>query len=593
VPKSYASIGEKQSGDPNILKLEATTKIRPLDNLVADWRQHTIQNPKDDQQITMVVCPGPRSCPLCRKPTDPTKPNNDNARFPMSKRYGANVWDYESQSVKVLVAGPQVYDEFRTAAKMGIEPMTCDWTIVKEGTGRNTKYQVVRHNAEPGPTVTPDQLLNIAKYEAPTSVESIFDTLEKYGIDYDALPIPEFDLDEALSFVMPYTSAKGLTIEKFLDTDPDKAQWLHGQKLEQGQLGDPVFIALQTAMQERGMVPELEEALAAMPEPVGEQGPSGEDAGVGSQAVGPPGQPEPQVTQALSKKPGPGEVTLIANSGMPVNVPESSVESLLKAGFTYPPEDKPAETPTPDADTPTQVRIAGQVVTLKRIEAVKMVAAGNAEWVDGSDDPAEQELKAKEEPLKLPLPDEVIELDVGGTVVPMAYVTGAQLVDTGSAKFVDQDIVAAHQKVKDKADQHAVAEQAEAEQQNPQAVPAPAEPDDPEKPHKCPTCGKGYKSKGGLTQHINRDHGASDTPSSTAAPAAAPAAASGGESDVDKSLLERVKDKIARSPFAKDYNTILSIFESTTGKKNIMEMDDAELVKLEAAIDEETRKKAS
>lgn len=585
MPTSYSNIGENRGGDPNILKLEASNRVRPLDNLVADWKQHTIQNPKDDQQITMVVCPGPRSCPLCRKPVDPTRPDNDNSRFPMSRRFGANVWDFESQTVKVLVAGPQVFDEFKTAAKMGIEPATCDWTIVKEGQGRNTKYQVVRHDAAPGPNVTPDQLLDVGKYEAPTSVERIFEILEQYGIDYDSLPVPEYDLDAALAFVMPYTAAKGLTIEKLLDTDESKALWLHGQKLEQGQLGDPVFVALQKALEARGVVPPLDDALAAMPEPepqqAAEPGPAAED-------KAPDSIPEP----------GPGETRLIARNGIPVNVPDSSVESLLNeaAGFTRP--EPPAAAPAadlPDEHTPTKVVIAGQVVELPRGEAVKLVAAEQATYPED-----EAPAAPAQEPLRLPLPDEMVDVKIGDATVPMMYVSAEKLVESGSAQFVDEKIAAAYQRFKDEQDKHSIAEQAAAEQANPASVPEPAAEKpaaDPDKPHQCQLCDKAYKTKGALTQHMNKEHGgapAAPAPAATPAPAAAqaaPAAAKSPANDgVDETLRERVKDKIAKSPFAKDYNAILKIFESTTGKKNIMEMDDAELTKLETAIDEAVTK---
>lgn len=583
-PTSYGNLGESKGGDPNIMKLEATNKVRPLDNLVAEYRQHTIEDPNDPEKITMVVCPGPRSCPLCRKPADP----KGESYWPMSRRFAACVWDYSTNAVKVLIAGPQVFDEFKVAAKLGIEPSSCDWTIVKEGARKQTKYQVVRHNAEPGPPVTPEQLLDIAKYEAPDSAERIFEILEQYGIDYDLLPIPEFTLDEALAFVMPYTKHKGLTVEKVLEIDPDFAAWMHGAKLEQGQLGDPIFIAFQTAMQERGMVKPLDDALASLPEP--------------QQAS--PAQPAPAAAAAPTHTvpadagipdPGPNEVRLIANNGVPVNVPESSADSLLAAGFTKPEPPAPVETAAdadqPDENTPTEVVIGGQVVILPRIEAVKLVSFGTAAYPEKQAAPVPA--------IKIPLPDEEVQLNIGGTVVPMIFAQAEQLVASGSATFVDEEIAAAVQSERDKADRDAIAAMADVEQANPAAVPVPAAAApaaDSGLPNVCPHCNKGYKSKGGLTQHINREHAGAAAPAQSQAPVpaaeAAPAAqttvAAAATNGTDAGLLERVKDKIARSPFARDYDKLLEMFKEETGKANVMEMSEPELVKLEARIDKET-----
>jgi hypothetical protein len=581
-PTSYGNLGESKGGDPNIMKLEATNKVRPLDNMVAEYRQHTIEDPNDPEKITMVVCPGPRSCPLCRKPADP----KGEPYWPVSRRFAACVWDYSTNSIKVLIAGPQVFDEFKTAAKLGIDPSSCDWTIVKEGARKQTKYQVVRHNAEPGPPVTPEQLLDIAKYEAPDSAERIFEILEQYGIDYDMLPIPEFTLDEALAFVMPYTKHKGLTVEKVLEVDPDFAVWMHGAKLEQGQLGDPVFIAFQTAMQERGMVKPLEDALASLPAP--QQVPP-------AQSQAPAAAPEAAPADAGIPDPGPNEVRLIANNGVPVNVPESSADSLLAAGFTKPEPPAPVETTAeaeqPDANTPTEVVIGGQVVVLPRIEAVKLVSFGTASYPETQAAPAPA--------VKIPLPDEEVQLNIGGTVVPMIFAQAEQLVASGSATFVDEEIAAAVQSEKDKADRDAIAAMADAEHTNPTAVPAPAAAvpaPDVDLPNVCPHCNKGYKSKGGLTQHINREHAGAAAPAQSQAPAAAPEAAPadagipdpGPNDGTDAGLLERVKDKIARSPFARSYDKLLEMFKEETGKSNVMEMSEPELMKLEARIDKET-----
>jgi len=575
VPTTYGNLNKTSSADPNILKLQETTRVRPLDNVVADWRQHAIQHPTDPEQFASVVCPGPRSCPLCRKPADV----DGEQRFPISRRYATNVWDYASSSVKVLIAGPQVFGELDAAHKVGIEPATCDWTIVKEGTKRMTKYRMIRHDAGALPVqVTPDQLLDVAKYEVPATTQEIFDALERFGIDYDSLQAPSFSYDEALAFEMPYTSYKGQTLEQMFEDDDARgfAVWLHGQKLEQGQLGDPVFLAFQAVMEERGMAPPLEEQLQNLPEPPETGQPVQNPRPAGPVPVGRTVQPvhvqQSPATQSL--------VHLISPEGLEVHVPATVADLMRQQGFK-----DPAPEPPPAAPSVVKVQVGDQVLELDSNAAAALVTAGAGTLVDEAPEP-------EPEPPKLPLPDEPVGLEIGGATVQMPFVQAAQLVDQGHGVFADVSLTelyrihnerAAAQPDPMQTGQSATASTPAADSESPSTSSSPASESpgaDPNKPFKCQHCEAAYKTKGGLTQHMNKVH--EPQPAAVSAPAA-----SAQENGAPMGVLERVKDKVARAPFARDYSKLIGIFHTETGKRNILEMDEAELVKLEKRLDQE------
>lgn len=577
MPSTFATAGDNQgTRDPNILKLEDTTRVRPLDNLVAEWRQHGIRDPRDPEKFTSVVCPGPRSCPLDRKPVDPDKPENENQRFPVSRRFACNVWDYGSQSVKVLVSGPQVFDAFKEAAQNGIDVTGSDWVINRDGKGRQTSYKVTRMDASAGPQVSPDMLLDVAKYEAPDSPERIFDALEKFGIEYDSLKVPTYTEEEALAYVLPFSQHKGLTIDQLVKTDQQFAEWLHGAKLEQGMLGDPVFVALQKVLETRGIVPPLDDALAALPDPSTAPMVSAE-----SESASPTDSPsEPSSPSPPSV--GAGEILMVAPNGLPVPVPATNKDSLLAAGFTMPPEDEP------EAESPTmQVEIAGNLVELPRAEAGALIESGTATEVGADSAPSEPE-EAAPEPFVMPGPMEMVEAIVGdGDPIPMAFNAAAALVNLGKAEFADERLADEYARERsetngeDAGDKQAVAEAAQAEHE------AGATNEADENLLNCPHCDKKFKSKGGLSNHKKKEHPNGQAAARARAAQLPPPLAPPAEGSADQSLVEEVKNMVAASPIAKDYKKILDVFEEETGKKNIMEMTDPELNKLKARLEKE------
>lgn len=304
--------GKQGSGDPNVLRLKDSQTVRLVDPEKVYWRQHVVENVEDSEQTEFVICPGPAKCPLCRKPAD----KKGNRYFPIQRKYATNVYDYATSSVKVLIAGPQVFDEFDDVAEVGINPMSSDWTIHKVGKGRNTKYKMSRHDAKAFEgEVTPDDLHDLAKYSTSKSEVQIFEILEKMGYDYDALEVPTFTLDEAEAFEMPYGKYKGMTIEQILAQDDQYVDWIYGQKKNDGALGDPVFLAFHKVLVSRGMVPELDDAGEPQAEEASSEQPEAEDK-----------QPD-QESEKTEK------VTLKSPDGELTTVPPTAVAALIGAGF--------------------------------------------------------------------------------------------------------------------------------------------------------------------------------------------------------------------------------------------------------------------
>jgi hypothetical protein len=618
MPKNYKTLGERQGGgDPDILKLKEQNRVRPLDNLVAEWRSHGIQHASDPDQFEAAVCPGPRSCPLCRKPVG----EDGKDHFPVSRRFAANVWDYDAGSVKVLIAGPQVFNKFKEAANVGIDPGSCDWAITKTGAGLMTKYELVRYDSSPftAAVITPDVLHDVAKYEMPDSTEAIFDKLERMGIDYDSLTVPNYTLEQAQAMVLPYTKFKGMTIDQVVTQEPDYADWLYTTKLENGALGDPIFLALQVVMEAHGLAAPLEEALLTIPD-------------VSSLASVPVATTQStEVSMSISDASA-NMVELISPAGEVVKVPPTAADGLLAAGFTKPAP--PAPVLSSDANAPMLVQIGGQQVTLPRAQALNLIQLGTATVVVPAVDPnapmiisiAGQKVElpgeqaraliaagtavpvtATSEPPQppLPLPDEIVQVSVGGAAVPMPYVAAAQVVDNpaSGASFVDPNVAAAHARVSGGT---AVASPITATL--PPSTTGSAVSTDPNRPFVCPYCTpqQTFTMQRTLSRHVNSRHkGATPVapavpqPQSQMAPVAtAPtgtpvAAQTAAVAAANGTTQDRIKTLVSSVTFARDFNRLMELFEQETGKRNLNQMTDAELLKIEVRINQEVAKEAA
>lgn len=636
----------KSGGDPNILQLKDQTKIRLVDESgtgVIAWRQHTIKHADDDQQVEFVVCPGPRICPLCRKPTSTVeKDGRKEAKqnFPISKRFATNVWDYGSSSLKVLIAGPQVFEEFKAAKAVNIDPTSCDWMVHKMGKGIQTKYKLVRDNASPfafADQVGPDSLVDLDKYGADTAPERIFELLEKAGIDYDAIETQTFTTEEALEFVLPFGRCKGLTVEQALAQDQEWCEWLHGEMLKEERFAEPIFLVLQTAMQERGIVGPVDESPIQS---------SGGAAPVNDE------RPVEETPVAASE---PEMVTLIATDGSEQTVPKEAEAALLAAGYTVKEEPEPEEAePTavigppytmtndagaevPAADDAAKAaleaagfRVAGGTATAP--ETLEVTYPCTMVGADGSEVPAptpearaalesagftlagsgvkdsfatEEPEPSGPEPI---LAEETVTVTIAGSQVPMAFKAALATAKAGTpVEFEDGNVAdyaallisTGGEPPETEGEAHAAAvppAQSQAmhdmhqEAQNPESESSPP-PGDPDKPFACqmPDCGWAGKTKGSLTQHMKREHADEAAVGQDALPSQPAVAANGATASDD--VRDRVRQKLSGQP-TKDYKKLLSLFEEVTketsgaAKRDISKFTDEELLALETKIDE-------
>lgn len=363
-------LNEKNSGggDARFLKIEDGTRIRLLQGTIAQWRQHAIRSPDDDNQVRFAVCPkghdgrSDAMCPLCMKATD----EEGKQRFPISRRFGVNVWDYENEEVKLLVSGPQVFDEFASNHEMGINPEASDYIIHKAGKGINTKYKMVRMDKEPF-TVTIDagDLHDLDALETPASIEDIFQKVEEMGMDYDALETVHFSLEEAEAFLMPYGKFKGECVEWVVTEETNYAKYLHDQKLKQGSYGDAVLVALHVVLLDRDEtleVPELD----------------------GGGKVTQPKATEKPKPAAKKQEPAEDKTAAAAaeRSKVEDNLRKKAAESTNKAPA---PESKPAAASTDDAPETLAVNVGGVVLSVAIEQAKALVQSGGGELLDPTD----------------------------------------------------------------------------------------------------------------------------------------------------------------------------------------------------------------
>jgi hypothetical protein len=623
------------SSDPAILKLGDQNRIRLLDaGGPRKWRQHAIDGEKlrvlfpsiDENLYRGVTCPrgadgiGNAPCPLDMKPTyqDPEKGTFEQL-FPISIRYAANVYDYESGEVKVLIAGKQVFAEFDATAQVGFDPTATDFIIFKMGKDRQTSYKVVRGEAGPLPKeIKPEDLHDLDKYENPTDANRIFEVLAEVGIDYDALPLPQFTLEQANQFVMPYTKHKGMTLEQLAAVDLDFMKWLYGTKREQGQYGDAVFQAMHEVLLSMGEAEPLDDMPKAPPRAQVQQ------------ASGPPA--------VASNGSGSGVnlpndmVKLISPDGAEVEVPAGAKSAMLAAGFTEPQPEQPAtafpitmvkdgaEVPVDNEAVKTALEAQGFVVKGEDLENVPGMGAAPVEPADNDEVVIDingtrasmQYAQAKgliasgaatlvesaaSEPQLPPLPaddDEVqVKLNALPTPIAMAFKDARPIVGANQGTFVDENLpklIQAHA-----ADEHAEqiredAQQGKVEDTSDPAAQAqtgnPLDKNLTEGPNAAgkfthPALpGKEYATKGAVTQALNRlaqSGGATaDSASSldTGAPAASPAAGDGG-------LLEQAKQLLAQSPqWMADFEKLMELFNEVAGKRNISDFTEDELRKL-------------
>lgn len=580
-------------GDPNVLDLKDATRIRLLEPSSVKWRQHSIDGKNfdgvDDDKFRSCVCPkgadgrGPDPCPLCMKPSDA----EGNQRFNISRRFATNVWDYASESVKVLIGGPQVFQPFDEAAKVGIDPTQSDWIIHKTGSGQQTKYKMTRDNPSPGPQVEPGQLHDLDKYGEPMSAQKIFEVLEDLGIDYDSLETPSFTVEQAEAFVLPFGKHKGETVEQVYHSDKSWLEFIHDAKLSDGNTGDSVFLAINTVLAHYGDAEPLDVAPAAPPRPATATQSS-------TPAPGPQAAPAPTEAVPVANGAGPTEVELVGPDGNVVTVPIAAKDALLASGFTEPQSESPHE--PNDADI-VGVEISGTITAMPYSAAKALVASGVAKLVTADPGSVPQDPPAEPEPV-MPADEDMVQVKLTALphAIPMAWGDFKKL-PADSGKLEDEALAAAWAKAQ-VADEHAdqirdAARNGEVQESHPseQASGDPLNPaltvqgEGGRWTHPALPAGKDYATKGAVTQALNRlkAGGGSVSESAPAAAGPAPAADATGR----EAKLQACKDKMARMPeIQNDFTRILELFQSVAGKRNITDFTEDELDKLSAKLDE-------
>lgn len=224
-------------GDSRILDLRAREKhrIRILESYVETWRQYTLrfQNERDSNIVRFVV---QRNGDLLSR-----------KGFRSTRRNAVNVWSYDENRVCILVGGPQIFNEFNAWKESGIDIQASDVLITRTGSGRDTGYSVIRMDTSPfSESVTPDDLEDLSFFDQAPSDEEVIRILNELEIDFDAIKLPTFSVEEAKAMEMPFGKHKGMPLGDLIADEPGWADWFIGQCEKNGDVGREIYIALKT-----------------------------------------------------------------------------------------------------------------------------------------------------------------------------------------------------------------------------------------------------------------------------------------------------------------------------------------------------------
>jgi len=224
-------------GDDRILDLRSREKhrIRILESFVETWRQYTLrfQNDKDSNIVRFVV---QRNGDLLGR-----------KGFRSSRRNAVNVWSYDENKVCILVGGPQIFNEFNAWKESGIDIQASDILITRSGSGRDTGYSVIRMDSSPfDESVDPDDLYDLSFFDQAPSDEETIRILNELEIDFDAIKLPTFTVDQAKAMEMPFGKHKGMPLGDLIADEPGWADWFIGACEKNGDVGREIYIALKT-----------------------------------------------------------------------------------------------------------------------------------------------------------------------------------------------------------------------------------------------------------------------------------------------------------------------------------------------------------
>lgn len=250
--------GGGSGGDIVDLKARTQHHLRLLEKEREMWRQYTLPhgNNPDASVVKFVV---QRQGDLLGM-----------KGFRTSRRYAVNVWNYDTGKVEMLVAGPQIFQTFEQWGSAGVDIMASDIQIVREGTGRDTRYTVIRMDSSPFTAADIDEsdLHDTSVFDRPPSDQELIGILEELEIDIDAISLPVPSLEEANAMPIPFGKYKGTPLGEVAGEDIGYVEWFLGRCEENGDTGRDIYIAFKVILTDGAFDPNNPDGSSEPPKKV-------------------------------------------------------------------------------------------------------------------------------------------------------------------------------------------------------------------------------------------------------------------------------------------------------------------------------------
>ena len=213
---------QRESSSSNLLKLEGQNRIRLLltggkvDGEPDTYWTYALSAPDDGYRTWL--SPEPEA--------DFFKVNT--TAFRPRVMHAGVVWDYSSNSAKILEAGNQIWEEIKKFMDAGINVLDCDLNITKKGTGRSTEYSVVYFQPTP-PPITGDHGIKLAEhYGSAPSYEEVLTDLRSMGFQKpEQLFTPSsLSYEDAKNMKVPFGKHKDKTMMDIFNTDTSYIDFL-------------------------------------------------------------------------------------------------------------------------------------------------------------------------------------------------------------------------------------------------------------------------------------------------------------------------------------------------------------------------------
>ena len=242
-------------GDIVDLKARTQHHLRLLEREREMWRQYTVPhgNDPDSSVVKFIV----------QRPGDLLGMKG----FRTSRRYAVNVWNYDTGKVEMLVAGPQIFQTFEQWGSAGVDIMASDIQIVREGTGRDTRYTVIRMDSSPftAADINEGDLHDTSVFDRPLSDQELVATLKELEIDIDKILLPVPTLDEAKAMPIPFGKYKGTPLAEVVGEDQGYVEWFLSRCEENGDTGRDIYIAFKVVLTDGAFDPNNSDGAAEAP----------------------------------------------------------------------------------------------------------------------------------------------------------------------------------------------------------------------------------------------------------------------------------------------------------------------------------------